>query len=432
MNGPKLAETARRAGRLGLLGIVLAAAGAGPATQPAIGPDEGRPHLSWEHADAVVGRVAFVSGRVVGVSHQGRANFLNFAEDRDKIEPPRRGFVAVVFNEYLAGFPDSLENLYAGKMVRVRGMVTTYRGRPEIQVRDPDQIAVLESPPETQIPAAPPLRTGEEVTVATYNVLNLFDELDDPYRQDETTPTKPREQMERLAAVIRKLDADVLALQEVENRFYLERFLEVFLPDMGYQHVVHFEGNDVRGIDVCLISRLPVGTVRSHRHVSFPDAGGRPMVFERDLLCATIEPPGGRSFEVWVVHFKSNYEGREYAEPIRLAEATKVRALLEGRLKEDPTARVILCGDFNDVWDSPTLRKIVGEGPTAMRCFADELPQERRVTYNQEPYRTMIDFILCSPALADRYVKGSYSVEPGSVETSGSDHNPVRATFRLK
>ena len=91
-----------------------------------------------------------------------------------------------------------------------------------------------------------------------------------------------------------------------------------------------------------------------------------------------------------------------------------------------------MCGDFNDEWDSPTLKTIVGSGSTGLQSFADELPADQRITYNKEPYRSMIDFILCTPGMAQRYVKGSFAIRAGTVESSGSDHNPVLARFRVK
>jgi len=61
-----------------------------------------------------------------------------------------------------------------------------------------------------------------------------------------------------------------------------------------------------------------------------------------------------------------------------------------------------------------------------------DLPENQRVTYNQKPTLSMIDFILASPAMAKRYVPQSYRIVPGSPETTGSDHNPVTARFRVK
>jgi endonuclease/exonuclease/phosphatase (EEP) superfamily protein YafD len=43
----------------------------------------------------------------------------------------------------------------------------------------------------------------------------------------------------------------------------------------------------------------------------------------------------------------------------------------------------------------------------------------------------MIDFILASPTMADAYVPKSYEVLLGSVDSCGSDHNPVVAAFTL-
>jgi exonuclease III len=67
-----------------------------------------------------------------------------------------------------------------------------------------------------------------------------------------------------------------------------------------------------------------------------------------------------------------------------------------------------------------------------LKSFADEVPEDQRITYNKEPYRSMIDFILCSPGMASRYVKGSFGIHTGTVESSGSDHNPISARFRIK
>jgi endonuclease/exonuclease/phosphatase family metal-dependent hydrolase len=390
-----------------------------------IGSEEGRPELHWKDARQAVGKTAFISGFVQDVKQTKRMTFLNFTDAR----PP--AFVVVIRRESLANLPSSPDALYRGKTVRVKGMVTTYRDQPQIVVTSPRQIEVVDSLPPRWTKSE--LKTGspEAVTVATYNVLNLFDSEDDIYHADESTPAKPQAELENLAKTIHRLDADVLALQEVENRGYLERFRDVFLADMGYREIVHFEGNDERGIDVCILSRFPVGPVRSHRHVTFKDEEGRPRRFERDLLAATIEPPGGAPFELWVVHLKSNFGGREHAEPIRRAEAREVRRLLDRALSRDSKTRIVLVGDFNDQWGSETMKTIVGNGKAALSCPLEDVPA-KTVTYNKPPYRSMIDFILCSPAMSRAYVSGSYQILPGTVSSSGSDHNPVTARFRAK
>lgn len=386
-----------------------------------IGPDEGRPQVTVADAAKVIGKIAFVCGPVASVEQRGRVTLLMFGGEQD--------FKVAVYEQSRDRFDKPLDEMYQGKLVRVRGLVDTFREVPQIVVSDPSQIEIIDELPPTKLPQVTPHPVKDHIKVAAYNVLNLFDDVDDPYHQDESTPAKPRPELEKLAAMLKEIDADVIAFEEVENRGYLQRFLDVFVPELGYDNVVLFEGNDLRGIDVCLVSRLPVGPVTSYRHVSFPGVSGESRKFERDLLCATIEPPSCEPFEMWVVHLKSNFGGRDAAEPVRLSEANEVRHVLNERLKASPQARIILCGDFNDTWDSATLKTIVGEGPTALKCFASELPEASRITYNREPYRTMIDFILCSPAMAAHYQAKSYKIHAGETASAASDHNPVSASF---
>lgn len=397
--------------------------------EPPIHPDEGLKHLAWQDARQAVGETAFISGKIIDVNSAGRVNFLNFDTKRPA------DFVVVIFRDNLKNFPQPLQEMYDGKIVRVRGMVRLYRDRPEIEVTHPDQIEILDELPPTDDPDAvkatrKPSVEGQ-LMVATYNTLNLFDDQDDPYHSDEGTPAKPREQLQHLAQSIAELNADVIAFQEVENRYYLERFVNVFLPEMGYDNVVLFEGNDMRGIDVALLSRIPVGPVRSHRHLKFTGPDGMERHFNRDVLAVTLEPPGGKPFEAWIVHLKSNSGGREFAEPVRMAEALQLRKLLDEKLTKDPEARFLVLGDFNDTWDSKSTQTIVGSGPTALWSPTSELNGELPDTYNEGEFHSMIDFILCSPAMAKTYVKGSYHVIPGSKSTTGSDHNPVAVSFKL-
>lgn len=403
------------------------------ATRPAspLTEAEALPVIAWQDAAEHLDHRCIVTGQIASTRKLERICFLNFDPS------PEHRLAVVIRQENWERFPQSPEQLYRDKWVRVTGRIGEYRGKLEIVVSTPRQIEVLPGPPDAGVaasrpasqPASRPAR--DTIRIATYNVLNLFDAEDDPYRDDEGTRIKPRSELERLAATIRRLDADVLALQEVENRFYLERFVRVLLPDMGYRHVVHFEGNDNRGIDCAVLSRLPVGPVTSYRHLFFDGPEGRPMCFLRDLLRVRVEPSDAPPFEIFVVHLKSKGSG-ESSHPIRLAEARQVRAILDDLLRHDPRARFILCGDFNDEWNSPSLQALRGHGDAELKCYWTELPESNRITYNKAPYRSMIDFILCSPAMARTYVANSYTILPGDVESSGSDHNPVAATFRIR
>lgn len=399
-------------------------------TKTAIAPDEGVKHIDWKDAKNAIGQNVFVSGRIVRVGSTNTISFLDF----DTKRPPE--FNAVVFAESRREFKDDLKTLYEGKLVEIRGLVVTYRDRPQIVITRPSQIKVLSELPRTETIDVAPVETWSDdptqIVVATLNTLNLFDDVDDPYTNDEGTRTKPRDELEHLAATIRKVNADVLALQEVENRGYLERFNKVFLAGMGYNHVVHFDGNDLRGIDVALLSRAPLGEVASRRHLQFKDPDGVVRRFQRDVPAITILPKNSPPLEVWPVHLKSKSDSAETSEPIRLAEASELRRLLDARFAADPTARIIITGDFNDTRDSRSFATILGTGATAM--WAPEAKQTDDSTPDPEfpQGRPPIDFITCSPAVKALYIEDSCQIRRAPDEVDGSDHDPLWARFRLQ
>lgn len=382
------------------------------------------PLVKWQDAGKFVGQEVTVQGRIVQARNIGALCFLNFDS--------ARSFTAIVRKENYKNFAKSPDELYRQKLVQIRGRIGVFRGKPELEIKSPDAVRIIDKEePVSGPPASQPARGFDgTVTVATYNVLNLFDDHDDPYREDEGTPKKPDDQLRCLAGSIRSVNADVLCVEEVENRDVLESFARTMLMDMGYRDVVSFESNDVRGIECGVLSRFPVGPVTSHRFRDFDDGAGGKARFRRDLLQVRIEPPGCTPFDVFVVHLKSKRGDAESSLKDRMSEAHAIQSVLGDMLKRDPSARFLICGDFNDTWDSQPLKTIAGDGPTRLVDFLSDLPAGAK-SYNQPPHAELIDYILCSPALAKCYVPKSYRIAEGSVATTGSDHNPVIAQFKL-
>jgi hypothetical protein len=124
---------------------------------------------------------------------------------------------------------------------------------------------------------------------------------------------KDPEAQETLAARIKALDVDVLCVQEVENLAALEDFVRYLdLETAGFKHLSLVEGNDPRFIDVGVISKLPLGGVRSWRHHTHHDKPGEPA-FSRDLLEVAVLNPETRDpvLTVYVNHLKSQLANDE-------------------------------------------------------------------------------------------------------------------------
>ena len=260
------------------------------------------------------------------------------------------------------------------------------------------------------------------VKVVSWNVENFFDVWDDPYRRDEITTPRftTASRRARLAQVLRILDADVVCLQEVENRFLLQAWVEEFLPDAGYE-VVLLEGNDSRGIDVALLSRIPVGEVSTFRHLRFQDAAGHEQRFRRDLLRVSLyEPFMG---DIYVVHLKSQHGG-EQADLVRESEARAIAEVISEVRNRRPGIRAIVAGDFNEIPEEKTMQVLFDSG------LIDACDGTESVTYNREPYLSRIDYLLLSPALAEALIEASViTALPGIKLEEIADHFPVVGVF---
>jgi predicted extracellular nuclease len=113
-----------------------------------------------------------------------------------------------------------------------------------------------------------------------------------------------------------------------------------------YAHVMLIDGNDLRGIDVGLLTRAgyPITAVRSH--VEDTDQGNR--IFSRDCPEFTVDSPGGTNLMVLVNQFKSKGFGpQSVSNALRLRQATRV-AQINRRLRDEGQTNVAVVGEFNE------------------------------------------------------------------------------------
>lgn len=288
---------------------------------------------------------------------------------------------------------------------------------------------------------------GEEVTVMTYNVENMFDVFDDPYTGDEGTDIKRRDEIEQIAAAIRSADADIVVFQELENEYLLQGMVQTFLADQGYAYIAAQRTNSGRGINLGVISRYPITRLTSHRFrtLTHPDAPGQTWRFARDAMQITLEVEG-ETVHIFNLHLKSNSSraGDENSKLMRTAEAIMVKSLIRSLLADDPEAYVLAMGDFNsNYWVDPRqqrdwpatayLREAEPDGGHIMIDAHEGMTHEERVTIpgdDRYPPATF-DYVYASPALAERLVEGSAFIINDPELVGGSDHYPVGAVFDI-
>ncbi|MFI9201934.1 endonuclease/exonuclease/phosphatase family protein [Streptomyces sp. NPDC053048] len=196
------------------------------------------------------------------------------------------------------------------------------------------------------------------------------------------------------ARVIAEVNADILLTVEVEDRLTLHRFNEQVLAGQmdgePYPFNMLIDGNDNRGIDVGLLSRRSITSIRSHIFDKKNPQDEFP-IFSRD--CPEFEiDVGGRPLWLLGNHFKSKIGGG--AEK-RKRQGERVAKLYEAALER--SAHVVVAGDLNDTPDSVPLKSLLDAGlRDAMTHDAYEGPDG---THGKCKAADKIDYLMFSPEL---------------------------------
>jgi predicted extracellular nuclease len=238
-----------------------------------------------------------------------------------------------------------------------------------------------------------------KIRVGTFNCENLFARFRFKSNVKPGSTTKDRftindlafeflddEEKAMTAKVVTALDADVLALQEVEDFDVLKRFRNQRLKGQRYSYGILVDGNDPRFIDVAVLSRFPLTRVRSHQELT----SGKAPVFSRDCLEVDVDVEG-RPLTLFVNHFKSMLDkkdaksGRKNTRARRALQAKIEKELVMARFGDSlGTAPFVVCGDFDDYLGP-------GQGTTdgiadlvkweAVENVVDRLPEAERWTH---------------------------------------------------
>jgi len=278
---------------------------------------------------------------------------------------------------------------------------------------------------ETEAPAP--------VTIMAFNVQNLFDNTDDPGKDDkaylpigakqsdahiEECNTIPVEswrieclyldwsdpaidhKLSVLAATIKQVNdgrgPDIIALQEVENLDILERLRTEYLADSAYLPGILIEGQDIRGVDVAFLTRLPLAEpVTLHPLIleDYPDRVGD----TRGVLEATFELPGGSLLTGYSVHFPAPFHPTEMRE-LAYDHLNQVRAQL-------PADRnVFAAGDFNTTSTEDAEQNMLDRFVRSLWTVSNDHCDDCRGTafYSRDLSWSFLDMILYSPARGEK------------------------------
>jgi endonuclease/exonuclease/phosphatase family metal-dependent hydrolase len=264
---------------------------------------------------------------------------------------------------------------------------------------------------------------------------------------------KPAAERAKLVERIRRIDLDVLAVQEVEDIDTLRAFVRDDLNGL-YRHVVLVEGNDPRLIDVGLLSKLPLGGITSWQEVPDPSDPSRPL-FSRDLLQVEVLTANRseRLLTVFVNHLKSHFvpfndpdpNAAQHADELRRRQVDGMIKIIESQTR--PNSRYVVVGDMNDPPSSRALGQLADvtrlglhdglTSPTETRPAPHESPPAPNAAWTERfkesgtpAQHTLMDQVWLSPALVPKQT-GAFIDRRTRLGGDGSDHDPSWVTLSI-
>lgn len=289
---------------------------------------------------------------------------------------------------------------------------------------------------ETPANRSQPVAPGSALTLATFNLSNLFDTSDDPFTNDTVLSAAEyqRRLQKRALAIHEGLgEPAILAVQEAEHLGVLQALAA--RPEIESDYAIVWEnGPDRRGLDLGLLYRpdrvslldyqvrqgctalvdglgpdgnqdlfRPQNTLTCDRDGDGVLDGNRlfarPPLLARFAVAETVGTDGEIRVDVIANHWKSKIEDTQdvaYTLPRRLEQAGFVAGLVREILAERPEANIIVLGDLNDFPNSEPLEilSVQGLGNLWLR-----VEPSSRYSYIYQGLSQVLDYVLVRLAL---------------------------------
>jgi endonuclease/exonuclease/phosphatase family metal-dependent hydrolase len=272
------------------------------------------------------------------------------------------------------------------------------------------------------------------LAVMDWNLHNFFDTIPDGTDEIVLSNADYKAKRANIGSVVASLQPDVVVFAEIETKFMLDDLNNAELGG-AYVDTELFEGNDSRGINVGMLSKIKPDKVVSHKDDSFTLLGTNGPFYRYARDCLEVHfTHNGRHVVFLGVHFKAKSPTDDPDK--RLAEAQHTRAIADGIVQEDPNAGVIILGDYNDLPGSPPVNAVAGAAPALFTDAVEVLPADQRYSFDFNGTHELIDHQMANPLAAAMLDKSTVIIKHGDgiddASKYASDHAPIFAVYQVR
>ncbi|MDR2938061.1 MAG: endonuclease/exonuclease/phosphatase family protein [Prevotellaceae bacterium] len=265
------------------------------------------------------------------------------------------------------------------------------------------------------------LVAGQTVKITTFNVSWLG--------CPSQSPNNDELQIQNVAEVIKKVDADIVALQEITMSPVnsLEALLEHLGSEWGGEVKLHAYNNSCYQ-DMGIIYKKANVSLTSSAFISNGWARN-PALYSMKVAI------GGKTMQLEIVNIHAKATSRYSDDPeedykMRKTNSTSLKTVLDRATYN--TKNVIIIGDYNDYLEGTQCKPCAAGSPSPYKNFMDDVNNYKGLTRS---FASHIDHITISNELFPFYVSNSVARETAvtatipSYRSTTSDHTPVSITL---
>ncbi|MBT4413692.1 MAG: endonuclease/exonuclease/phosphatase family protein [Polaribacter sp.] len=264
-------------------------------------------------------------------------------------------------------------------------------------------------------------------TIAFYNLENLFDTINDTSINDEASPMMELksnrskvywDKIDKLASTIAQIGLDkantspaIIGVSEVENLGVIEDLVKNKHLVKNNYGIIHYDSPDKRGIDVALLYQKKYFKPIYHEAFNPNIYKNNFKVYTRDQLLVSGYLDD-ELIHVIVNHWPSRSGGEAKSRPLREKAAYQNTKIIDQIRKNDPNAKILILGDFNDDPINSSFKNILKTKRKKKNVGKNDIYNPYEDLYmrgfNTLAYRdnlNLFDMILISSPLLDRGVK---------------------------
>jgi endonuclease/exonuclease/phosphatase family metal-dependent hydrolase len=213
----------------------------------------------------------------------------------------------------------------------------------------------------------------ERLTFCSYNLKNwlTMDRFDQQTYKSLPSAPKPEDERQRVVKILAAIKPDILGVCEIGNAddlADLQKRLKAGGIDLPHTELAH-GGDETRRL--AILSRLPIKLRNSQTDLKY-QLGAQTLPFQRGILHVTIPITPTFDLHCVGVHLKSKREITEADQvQMRRNEARLLRKHLDRIFTQEPGARILAYGDFNEHRNEPAISDIIGSPRTSDTAMQD-------------------------------------------------------------